>query len=120
MLIKDNELTQAENEAYAAMIAEDARNNFSNERLLKFISKIRGASFEKNLRMFLDDVGGVCGRFEIVRKPMGQFVREKWGPIGGHWVDQRAAGISGDSFAGEIYIQVTIKKPRFIQFNYSC
>ena len=93
----------------------------SNDRLLNLLTKINGKAWVKNLEAIFQDceVGETMWstQYTISRTKYGEFQDERYGPIKGYWVDQKAVGDSGDSREGYIYVQ--IKPSRYIKAFYS-
>ena len=55
---------------------------------------------------------------EIVNKPHGTFQDCNMDDSYKEWVDQRSVGYSGDSFEGEVYIELLNKK--YLKYSYEC
>lgn len=91
--------------------------NRINNRILKAILNVKGKEFYDSLMSVIKE--DECGdKFEIVRKPIGEYQKENFGVIKGIWVNQHSSGDSGDSFYG--CVEVKIKKDRWIRMPFSC
>lgn len=103
---------------YEELTAYEADCYRHNERLLKVIKKVKGKTFYKYILEILKESNRVDGKMEIVRKPCGEFQKEKYGrTIDGIWVDQWSVGTEGDSFEG--YVCVLLKPNKYLKFSYS-
>jgi len=64
----------------------------------------------------IEDVGGKVYGFEIVDKPHGDKQVDARDYI--EFVDQRSVGTEGDSFEGEVYVQLLNGK--YLKYDYEC
>lgn len=114
----DNEIAMEKgmNEYYNGLIKIHAYN----QRILRAIKSVKGNTFYKHLIELIKDAETTdYQEWEIVSKPVGkcQEVTECGRSIRKEWVDQRAVGDSGDSWAGSICIQ--LKENKYLKFYFS-
>lgn len=99
----------------------DIANN--NKELMKLIRSEVSGSLYYGICRYIKDLKESCchvGQMEykIVDKPAGKQQEESWSKeLRTVWVDQHASGMDGDSFYGDIYIQ--LDENRFLTVNYS-
>lgn len=92
--------------------------NQRNHRLLNAIKKVKGKTFFKYLMEIINESDGIRGLAEIVKVPVGKFQTEKYGrQIKGIWVEQWSVGMEGDSFEGNVCVE--IKPNKYLKFSYS-
>ena len=102
-------MIEAEKEQYA----EEARKN---TLILKGIKEEFGEKYYNAVFNCIMESEG-CGLYELVKKPKGNFQEEDWGPFSYLYVDQwQDGGITGDSFAGDIYIPM--KDGQYLKVKY--
>ncbi len=90
----------------------------SNQRLLRAIKKVKGNTFYKYLLEIIEQSEGMKGKAIIVDTPTGKYQDEKYGrQIKGYWVQQWSVGMEGDSFEGNVYVE--IKPNKYLKFGYS-
>ena len=115
--ISQEEYNKIMDDFYQSMKKLEVEEAAWNNRILKAIKSIKGEEFLKNL-LELAEESEVCGKFDIVKVPKGDYQEEDWGTINGLWVDQyRNGGCTGDEFAGNIYVE--LKKGKYLEMNYS-
>lgn len=89
-----------------------------NLRLLKAIKSVKGKAFYKHLLEVIEESEGLKGLAQIVKEPVGKFQKESYGrEIKGIWVQQWAVGDTGDSWEGNVCVQV--KPNKYFKFSYS-
>lgn len=101
-------------EYYEAM-AEEARKN---NRLLRAIKSVKGKTFYRYLLEIIEQSEGIRGLAVIVRQPVGEFQKERYGrQIKGIWVEQWSVGMEGDSWNG--HVCVPLGNDKYFKFSYS-
>ena len=89
-----------------------------NKRLLNAIKSVKGKTFHKHLLGIIKESEGLNGLAEIVPIPQGGYQRENWGrDIKGYWIEQWSVGMEGDSYEGNVYVQ--IKPNKYLKLPYS-
>lgn len=114
----DNEIKMEQGmKEYHDFISETKRYN---ERILKAVKSVKGKAFYKNILIFIED-RQPCdySRFEIVKEPTGeeQSLSEYGRSIKKEWVEQWSVGDSGDSWNGNICVE--LKPNKYLKFAYS-
>ena len=90
----------------------------ANKNFLDGIKKRKGATFFKYLMEIIEESEGIKGLAQIVKEPIGSFQKDKKGrQIEGIWVNQYAAGDSGDSWYGTVCVK--IDENEYLKFGYS-
>ncbi len=112
----ENELSMEEGmKAWADYENEICRHN---ARLLKAVKKVKGKTFYKYLSEIIEDSDKITGKMEIVTIPTGEFQKEKYGrQIKGIYVQQWGVGMEGDSWEGNVCVE--LKPNKFLKFSYS-
>jgi hypothetical protein len=94
-----------------------AKETASTVRLMKVLERAMGKKWVKGLRMLIEDCECV-GVPRITRRKRGSLQKENYGPIKQMWVSQRSYGMEGDSWVGEIWVELT--KGRYLELPFSC
>lgn len=107
----------AMDEYFKEMEIFHAKQDASNERLMKVLERVMGKKWVKGLRELIEDCE-CCGIYRITRYKRGKPQKESFGPIKQMWVSQRAVGTEGDSWEGEIWVELT--NGRCLELHFSC
>lgn len=103
---------------YQEMHEHDMAVKWNNENLFKVIIKKRGRAFAKDLKDLNEHNDSNIGYY-IRKKPLGKLQKESdLRVIKEIYVEQWNVGIEGDSFAGNISVEVD--KNQFIIMPFSC
>jgi hypothetical protein len=87
-----------------------------NNRILKVIRNQLGVEFENAIIECAKETEA-CGEFRLVKELSGDLQKEDYGSFKYIWVDQRAYGDAGDSWQGEVFVQ--LKNGLFLEIGYS-
>ena len=114
----DDHIAEIYREAFAEIDAHNKRIKKSNDRLLKVLKAKMGVPWVKGLKALMKECE-VYGWLRISRRKPNQrdWQKENFGPIKEMWVSQRSVGDSGDSFEGEIWVQ--IDKRRYLELHFA-
>lgn len=110
-------------EVYKPIVEWGEQIQKNNEALMKEIKKEVSGSLYYGICRYLKDLKENSYyvdqmEYKIVDKPQGKYQKEKWSKdLQGLWVEQWSEGMEGDSWAGNVYIQ--IGKDRYLTVNYS-
>lgn len=116
-IFTEDELFLLWKEAYDAIDEARAEIKAHNDRLLKVLKKMKGADWIKGLDDLCNDCEVSDKMFISRRKPRKEYwQKENFGPIKEMWVRQRAVGDSGDSWEGEIWVQIDSR--RYLELHY--
>lgn len=89
-----------------------------NKLLLRGIRNQKGYTFYKHILDIIEESEGIKGLAEIVNTPTGKFQEEKRGRfIKGIWVEQWSVGMEGDSYNGNVCVE--LDKNKYLKFSYS-
>lgn len=122
-LLWDEQMYEIWKEAMDDECAFHAALKRQRDRIFKVLSKVKGKKFVKDLQNAMEE--WECnGETKLVRKVYGSWQVENYGSFKRYCVDQYSSGDSGDSFYGNIFVEVrkaTLVKPAlYIQMGYSC
>lgn len=116
-VISDKQLEDAMDDYHKELHKHYEECERVNNRILNAIHKVKGKKFhDAVLKIISEDE--VCGKFEIVKTPVGKYQDENWGGgIKGVWVKQWSNGMEGDSFSG--FICVKLKENKWLKMEFS-
>lgn len=107
-----------EENAYKQMADWDEEVWRHNDRLLRAIKKVKGATFHKYLLEIIRECDRVTDKMTIEKEPDGDWQEERYGrTIKGIWLDQWSTGTEGDSFSGYVWVQ--LKENKYLKISYS-
>lgn len=111
-------------EVYKPIVDGQKKIAKNNKKVLASIKLFKSPVFYRGLTKYIADLKSSCSNIEdmaysIVDNHSGRFQNEKWGTeISGVWVEQWATGTEGDSWAGNVYIQIFPGK--HLKINFDC
>jgi hypothetical protein len=116
------EKKKMDDEYHHAMDQYHNEVNRVNDRIFHAIKSVKGRKFFNDINKFMVAQGkdgiDTGGAYALVRKPKGKYQDEDWRSFKGIWCDQWSTGMEGDSWSGNMYIQ--LKKNMWLEIGYSC
>lgn len=90
-----------------------------NNRILRAVKRTLGMKLRTAIYKTAKEMEACpYAKWELVKKPRGDRQSHNIKPIDHVWVCQRAVGYEGDSWEGEIYIQ--LKERLWLEIHYTC
>jgi len=115
----DDHINEIYAEAFADMDRARKEVHKHNNRILRAVKRALGMKLRTAIYKTAKEMEACpYAKWELVKKPRGDRQSHNIKPIDHVWVSQRAVGYEGDSWEGEIYIQ--LKERLWLEMHYIC
>lgn len=111
-------------EVYKPIVDAQKEIAKNNKAILKEIKATKSASFYRGLKKYVNELTEGSDHtsdmeYKIVAEKIGDYQKEDGlgKEIKGIWCDQRSVGCEGDSYVGDVYIQM--EEGKYFTVNYS-